>query len=33
MAKSVSKNDIQNMSEDWGLDPSNGLPYSGAAVQ
>ena len=33
MAKNVSKNDIQNMSEDWGLDPSNGLPYSGAAVQ
>lgn len=33
MAKSVSKNDIQNMSEDWGLDPSNGLPYSGRAVQ
>ena len=33
MAKSVSKNDIQNMSEDWGHDLSNGLPYSGAAVQ
>ena len=33
MAKKVSENDIQDMSQDWGLDPSNNLPYSGAAVQ
>ena len=33
MAKKVSENDIQNMSQDWGLDTSNNLPYSGAAVQ
>ena len=33
MAKKVSKNDIQDMTQDWGLDTSVGLPYSGAAVQ
>ena len=33
MAKKVSENDIQNMSEDWGLDITNGLPYSGQAIQ
>ena len=33
MAKKVSENDIQNMSQDWGIDASNGLPYSGRAVQ
>ena len=33
MAKKISENDIQNMSQDWASDPSNGLPYSGAAVQ
>ena len=32
MAK-VSENDILNMSQDWGYDASNGLPYSGRAVQ
>lgn len=33
MANKVSNNDIQNMNQDWGLDVSNNLPYSGAAVQ
>ena len=33
MAKKVSENDIQDMTQDWGLDTSNNLPYSGAAVQ
>ena len=33
MAGNVSKNDILNMSQDWGRDASNGLPYSGRAVQ
>ena len=33
MAKKVSENNIQDMSQDWGLDTSNNLPYSGAAVQ
>lgn len=33
MAVNVSNNDIQNMSQDWGKDASNGLPYSGRAVQ
>ena len=33
MAKKVSENNIQDMTQDWGLDTSNGLPYSGAAVQ
>ena len=33
MAKKVSENDIQNISQDWGLDTSNGLPFSGRAVQ
>lgn len=32
MAK-VSENDIQDMSQDWGNDPVNGLPFSGRAVQ
>lgn len=32
MAK-VSDNDILNKSVDWGLDPTNNLPYSGRAVQ
>lgn len=33
MAKKVSENDIQNINQDWGLDTSNGLPFSGGAVQ
>lgn len=33
MAKKVSENEIQNISQDWGKDESNNLPYSGAAVQ
>ena len=33
MAKKVSENDIQDMAQDWGLDTSNNLPFSGAAVQ
>ena len=33
MAKKVSENEILNMSQDWAYDMSNGLPYSGAAVQ
>lgn len=33
MAGNVSNNDIMNMSQDWGKDASNGLPYSGRAVQ
>lgn len=32
MAK-VSNNDITDMSQDWGQDTSNGLPFSGRAVQ
>lgn len=32
MAK-VSANEITSLSEDWGLDKRNGLPYSGEAVQ
>lgn len=32
MAK-ISENKIPNISADWGLDSSNGLPYSGEAVQ
>lgn len=33
MAKKVSENNITDKSQDWGLDTSNNLPYSGAAVQ
>lgn len=33
MAKKVSENNIQDITQDWGLDTSNNLPYSGAAVQ
>ena len=33
MAGNVSNNDILNMSQDWGKDASNGLPYSGRAIQ
>ena len=33
MAKKVSENNILSITEDWGLDSSNNLPYSGAAVQ
>ena len=33
MAKKVSENNIQSINNDWALDPSNNLPYSGAAVQ
>lgn len=33
MAKKVSENNIQSITEDWGRDTSNDLPYSGAAVQ
>ena len=32
MAK-FSENKIPNINADWGLDESNGLPYSGQAVQ
>lgn len=32
MAKKVSENNIQSIKDDWGLDTSNNLPYSGAAV-
>lgn len=32
MAK-VSENYISDKTNDWGLDPSNNLPYSGAAIQ
>lgn len=32
MAK-ISENDIQNLSQDWGKDEANGLPYSGRAIQ
>lgn len=28
-----SYNEIPNLSEDWGLDPRNGLPYAGQSVQ
>lgn len=31
MAK-ISTNSIKSLSEDWGYDSSNGLPYSGQAV-
>lgn len=33
MAKKVSENNIHSITEDWGRDTSNDLPYSGAAVQ
>ena len=33
MAKKVSENEILSMAQDWGYDASNGLPYSGRAVQ
>ena len=33
MAKKVSENYITDKSLDWGLDPSNNLPFSGQAVQ
>ena len=33
MAKKVSNNKITDISQDWGLDMSNGLPYSGQFVQ
>lgn len=33
MANKTSTNDIKDMSVDWGMDTSVGLPYSGAAVQ
>ena len=33
MAKKISENKIQDLSQDWAKDPSNGLPFSGAAVQ
>ena len=33
MASKTSTNDIKDMSQDWGMDTSVGLPYSGAAVQ
>lgn len=32
MAKKVSENNIHSITEDWGRDTSNDLPYSGAAV-
>lgn len=33
MAKKVSSNAIENLTQDWGNDTANGLPYSGQAVQ
>ena len=33
MAKSTSPNSITSLSEDWGKDAANGLPFSGQAVQ
>ena len=33
MAKKVSENYITDKTYDWGLDPSNNLPFSGKAVQ
>ena len=33
MAKSTSPNSIKSLSDDWGKDAANGLPYSGQAVQ
>ena len=33
MAKKVSFNDIPDKNTDWGLDESNGFPYSGQSVQ
>lgn len=33
MAKKVSENKITSLSQDWGKDESNGLPFSGQAVQ
>lgn len=33
MAKKVSNNKITDISQDWGLDISNGLPYSGQSIQ
>ena len=32
MAK-VSENSIKDMTLDWGLDPENGLPFKGSAIQ
>ena len=31
--KKVSYNPIESVSEDWGLDSRNKLPYSGESVQ
>ena len=31
--KKLSYNEIPNMEEDWGLDPRNGMKYSGKSVQ
>ena len=33
MAKKISENAIPDINADWGKDASNGLPYSGRAVQ
>lgn len=33
MAKKISENAIPDINADWGKDASNGLPYSGQAVQ
>lgn len=33
MAKKISENKITSLTQDWGMDESNGLPYSGQAVQ
>ena len=33
MAKKISENAIPDINADWGKDASNGLPYSGSAVQ
>lgn len=33
MAKKTSSNAIENLTQDWGNDTANGLPYSGQAVQ
>lgn len=32
MAK-ISQNEIQDITQDWGSDPANGLPFSGKAIQ
>ncbi len=33
MAKKTSPNSIENLTQSWGNDPANGLPFSGQAVE